>query len=146
MPADPIRRARGPAPLLLALLALLAAAPVAGQASSGTTVVYEREVFQYPRAGRPDPFRSLLLDGDLGIRIEDLALRGVLHHDDPSQSVAVVTLRGSDRRIQLRIGERVGPLRVLAIHPERVEIVLEELGVARRETLEIQRPRSGGGQ
>jgi hypothetical protein len=103
-------------------------------------IVYEREVFRYPRDGRADPFRSLLLDDDLGIRVEDLTLRGTVHHPDPSLSVAIMTLTGSDRRIQARIGERVGPMRVLAIYPDRVDIVIEELGVARRETLRIIRP------
>jgi hypothetical protein len=103
-------------------------------------IVYEREVFSYARLGRPDPFRSLLLDDDLGIRVEDLTLRGTVHHPDPSLSVAIMTQEGSDRRIQARIGERVGPMRVLAIYPDRVDIVIEELGVARRETLRIVRP------
>jgi hypothetical protein len=112
---------------------------------SEATTVYEREVFQYSRASRPDPFRSLLLEGDIGIRMEDLGLRGVVHHDDPSRSVAVLSQRGTARRIQARIGERVGPLRVVAIYPDRVDIVVEELGVARHETLRIERTPAGGG-
>jgi hypothetical protein len=120
------------------------AAPATVEAQQGAEdsfeVVYEREVFSYQAAGRSDPFRSLLLDGDLGIRIEDLTLRGVVHHPDPSRSIAILTQEGSDRKIQARIGERVGPLRILSISPEQVEIVIEELGVARRETLRIVRP------
>ena len=107
------------------------------------TVVYEREVFTYPAAARPDPFRSLLLEGDLGIRIEDLTLRGVVYHADPSRSVAIMTQAGTNRRIQARVGESVGPLRILGIYPDRVEIVIEELGVARRETLRLVAPEPG---
>lgn len=129
---------------LSALGVLIGAAPVAAQQAPGTNVIYEREVFQYPGGGRPDPFRSLL-DAELGVRIEDLTLRGVVYHPDPSQSVAVLAQRGSDRRIQARIGQRVGTLRVLAIHPDRVELVVEELGVSRRETLRIVRPQPAGG-
>ncbi|MEX2572139.1 MAG: hypothetical protein WD737_12635 [Gemmatimonadota bacterium] len=130
-------------PSLLILPLILFLAPESARAQAGTDVLYEREVFEYPRGARPDPFRSLLLEGDLGIRAEDLMLRGVVHHEDPSRSIAVLTVEGTDRRIQARVGERVGPLRVLAIYPDRVEIVIEELGVARRETLRIVRPEPG---
>lgn len=119
--------------------------PAEGQGGGEGTVIYEREVFQYTASGRPDPFRSLLNDAELGIRVEDLTLRGIVYHSDPSQSVAVLTQVGSDRRIRARVGERVGSLRILAIYPDRVEIVVEELGVARRETLRIQRVDNNGG-
>lgn len=106
-------------------------------------VIYEREVFQYTAGGRPDPFRSLLLEGELGIRPEDLTLRGVLIDPVASRSVAVLSQKGSERRIQLRVGERIGAIRLLSIQPDRVEIVVEELGVSRRETLRLVRPQPG---
>lgn len=138
-------RVRG-ALLGLGMIAGIAfAMPLSGQVVADPTVVYEREVFTYSAAGRPDPFRSLLDDAELGIRLEDLTLRGIVHHRDPSQSVAVLTQAGSDRRIRARVGERVGALRILAIYPDRVDLVVEELGVARRETLRIVRPDAGGG-
>lgn len=121
------------------------AMPLSGQVVADTTIIYEREVFTYSSAGRPDPFRSLLDDAEMGIRLEDLTLRGIVHHRDPSQSVAVLTQAGSDRRVRARVGERVGALRILAIYPDRVDLVVEELGVARRETLRIVRPAAGGG-
>jgi hypothetical protein len=121
----------------------VAARPISAGQGLIETVVYEREVFTYPAAARPDPFRSLLLDGDLGIRIEDLTLRGVVYHPDQSRSVAIMTQAGTNRRIQARVGESVGPLRILGIYPERVEIVIEELGVARRETLRLVAPEPG---
>jgi hypothetical protein len=120
-------------------LPLLLAPPIAAQAADGA-LVYEREVYRYAGAYRPDPFRSLLRQGDLGVRIEDLSLRGVVHHPDPEFSVAVLAQRGTDRRIQARVGERVGTLRLMAILPDRVEVVVEELGVLRRVTLFIENP------
>lgn len=117
-----------------------------GPVPPSVNVIYEREVFRYQGAGRPDPFRSLLLDGNLGVRVEDLSLRGVVYHPDPSRSVAVLAQRGSTERIQARVGERVGTLRILSIQPERVEVVVEELGVSRRETLTIERPEPGATQ
>ena len=119
-------------------------APDVDEADS--TVVYEREVFDYDSTGRADPFRSLLSDAEMGVRVEDLTLRGVVYHTDPSQSVAVLSQQGSDRRIRARVGERVGSLRIVAIQPDRVDIIVEELGVARRETLRIVRPTNGGGR
>jgi hypothetical protein len=106
-------------------------------------VIYEREVFQYTAGGRPDPFRSLLLEGELGVRPEDLTLRGVLIDPVATRSVAILSQTGSERRIQLRVGERIGPIRILSIEPDRVEIVAEELGVSRRETLRLVRPQPG---
>ena len=106
-------------------------------------VIYEREVFQYSAGARPDPFRSLLLGGELGVRPEDLSLRGVLIDPVAARSVAVLSQTGSDQRIQLRVGERVGAIRLLSIQPDRVEIVVEELGVSRRETLRLVRPQPG---
>ena len=130
--------------LLAGALVLLAGNAGAQQRSvEGFEVLHEREVFDYDAAGRRDPFRSLLLDGELGIRIEDLTLRGVVHHADPTRSVAILTQEGSDRRIQARVGERVGTLRIVSISLEEVEIVIEELGVARREVLRIARPEPG---
>lgn len=117
--------------------------PAAAQEADNSAIVYDREVFAYNAGGRPDPFRSLLLDGDLGIRIEDLSLRGVVHHPDPSRSVAVLSQSGSSRRLQVREGERIGGMRILSIQPDRVEIVVEELGVSRRETLMLVRPEPG---
>ncbi|MEX2582612.1 MAG: hypothetical protein WD766_05040 [Gemmatimonadota bacterium] len=122
------------------LAALLPLGSAQAQQNTDVTILYDREVFEYPGGARPDPFRSLLMEGDLGIRLEDLTLRGVVHHPDPSRSVAVLSQEGSNRRIQARVGERFGSLRILAIHPDRVDIVIEELGVARRETLRIVRP------
>lgn len=103
-----------------------------------TALVYEREVFRYQRGGRPDPFRSLLTHAELGVRSEDLTLLGVIHHPDPSQSVAVLAQRGADRRVRARVGDRLGSIRIVAIRQRSIDIVVEEFGVARRETLEIR--------
>ena len=63
------------------LVALLLGTPCIGQvALDDPTETYEREVFYYDQAGRADPFRSLLEDAEMGMRLEDLSLRGVVHH------------------------------------------------------------------
>jgi hypothetical protein len=136
-----------PSRIVVVVLALfiVGVTPAGGQARDAESITYEREVFEYSRNGRPDPFRSLVRDDDLGVRIEDLELRGIVYHSDPSQSVAVLTQRDSDRRIHARIGERVGSVRIVAIRSETVDVVVEELGVARRETLRMERSPTGEG-
>jgi hypothetical protein len=128
--------------LWVACLAAVVAAPFAageagGQVGGDTVLVYDREVFRYDRGGRPDPFRSLLTNEELGVRTEDLTLLGVIFHPDPSQSVAVLARRGADRRIRARVGERLGSVRVVAINQRSIDVVVEEFGLARRERLEI---------
>ncbi len=129
----------------LALLVLMAgAAPANAQQEIQKTAVYKREFFEYTGAARQDPFRSAVRGGEVGVRMDDLSLRGIVHHSDPSRSVAFVVMGGGDRRIQARVGESVGTVRFLAIHPDRVEVAVEEMGVSRREMLRIQRPAPAG--
>jgi hypothetical protein len=116
------------------------ASPAASQtAADGMPEVYQREVFGYSGYGRVDPFKSLVRQSDLGVRLEDLALRGIVYNNDPAQSVAVLTVEGSAVRIQARTNQRVGTVRILAIRPDRVEVAVEELGVSRSETLRIEK-------
>ncbi len=122
----------------------LGVSAAAAQAPAEPAGLYEREVFQYGRAGRADPFRSLLSDPELGMRLEDLKLLGVIYHPDPALSVAVLSQTGSTRRIRGRAGDRIGGIRIVSIGPRSVDLVVEEFGVARRETLEL-RPASERG-
>jgi hypothetical protein len=127
-------------------LALLAAGlAVAWPADAQTqaeepALVYRREVFEYPRGGRPDPFRSLINPEDLGYRIEDMSLTGVIYSPSSRVSVAVLTDGVSKKRFRLRTGESVGGITVAAIYPRRVDVVVNEFGVIRRETLQLRRP------
>lgn len=133
-----------PAAVVLAALPV-GPEPLLAQGSPDTVTVYHREVFSYARAGRPDPFRSLLNSADLGVRFEDLALQGIMYHPDRARSVVVLSQRGSSRRIRARVGDRIGTIRILAIGPRAVEVVIEEFGVARRETMELTSVRVKGG-
>lgn len=127
-----------PAALVLAASTVIEARPLLAQSEPDTVTIYRREVFNYDRAGRPDPFRSLLNTADLGVRFEDLALQGVMYHPDPARSVVILSQRGAERRIRAGVGQRIGTVRIVAIAPRRVEVVIEEFGVARRETMELK--------
>lgn len=128
------------ASLTAAALGLLCwgAADLSAQTPRDSVILYQREVFEYSRSGRPDPFRSLLRDPELGLRFEDLALVGVLFDEDPAQSVAVLSQTGATRRVRARVGDRIGGIRIVAIRPRSVDVVVEEFGVLRRETLELK--------
>lgn len=131
---------------LLGALALgaVAGAPASAQ-QSDPAPVYQREVFSYDRGGRPDPFRSLLGSADLAIRIEDLRLRGVVFNPNaPASSVAVFGETGSDRRFRAKAGDRIGGIRVLVIRQKSVDVSIEELGVTRRETLQLKAEKGSG--
>lgn len=127
-----------PAAAVLAVLAMADARPLLAQEGSEEVTIYRREVFSYERAGRTDPFRSLLNSAALGLRFEDLTLQGIMYHPDPSRSVVVLGQRGSERRLRARVGERIGAVRILAIGPRSVEVVIEEFGVARRESMQLK--------
>ena len=124
---------------------LLGATPVVAQQPRSSVVQYDRELFQYSRDGRADPFRSLLQDPQLGLRLEDLALVGVLHDRDPARSVAILAQKGSTRRLRVKIGERIGTVRILAIAPQSVDVLVEEFGVTRREQLALKTSGEKGG-
>lgn len=108
-------------------------------------MVYQREVFRYDRTGRPDPFRSLLTAEELGYRIEDMLLSGVIYSPDARRSVAVLSDAVSGRRFRLRVGERIGGITVTSIQPRKVEVVVNEFGVIRRESLQLKRPEPSRG-
>jgi hypothetical protein len=150
-----------PALLALALAAggpagaqAAAARPAAAPAPAAATLpegeVYRREVFRYPAAGgRPDPFQPLLRGEEIGVRVQDLKLVGIVYSGDPRASVATFTLPDSAQRVRLRVGQRLGSVTVLSIQPRRVDVREDEMGVSRVYQLELQRaPRPGaaGGQ
>jgi hypothetical protein len=152
---------RAPERILLAAAALaLLAAPLGAQqpaparpaanapaeaAAPGVALpeddVYRREVFRYQAGGRPDPFRPLLTGDDMGVRVQDLRLIGIIHSSNPRASVAVFTLPGDSARVRLRPGQRLGAVTVLAVHPRRVDVREDALGVSRTYSLELQRTR-----
>lgn len=124
--------------LLFVLLVAASPAAAAAQEPTDTALTYRREVFEYRRDERPDPFRSLLRGTDLGVRLEDLTLTGVVYSSDPRRSVAVLTRRGVDRPIRARVGDRIGGLQVAAIGPRSVDVVIEEFGIVRRATIALK--------
>jgi hypothetical protein len=126
--------------LALGLAAPAAAQPAAPADSAVRPIEgYRREVFRYQRGGRPDPFQPLLSAADLGYRVEDLRLASIVYSPNPRQSIAVFTVGDSAGRHRLRTGQRLGSITVLAIYPRRVDVQVNDFGVARVQSLTFQR-------
>jgi hypothetical protein len=116
-----------------------AGAPAAPQAPPRDTIVptvMMREVFDYSREGRRDPFISLLSTTDLRPTLSDLRLLMTVV-DEPGRSVALVS-NGFDKKNPqrtLRVGDRLGRMVVTSIRADVVLFTIEEFGMNRRDSL-----------
>ena len=98
--------------------------------------VMMREVYDYSREGRRDPFISLLTTTDLRPTLSDLRLLMTVV-DEPGRSVALVS-NGFDKKNPqrtLRVGDRLGRMRVSSIRSDVVVFTIEEFGMNRRDSL-----------
>jgi hypothetical protein len=165
--------------MLLALLPLLVVADVATaqeeapvdgvltaeQASSArpaqhprsTDLVFEREVFDYPRFTRRNPFVALVAS-EGGPRYEQIQLRGIIYSDDPGESVALLGIgtvaeqgggaqaastSGTSRSRRVRVGGTWGNVRVLEIRRTEILVEVEEFGLTEQRTMRMP-PRGQG--
>lgn len=148
------------------------APPAGGPPVADTTELrLEREVFTYPQFARRNPFRPLLGD-DAGPRFEDLRLLAVILDEVPSQSVALLGIGQSAilrpdsvvvevgeevedpgieltrptraRTQRMRVGDRWGNVRIVAIERNRVLVDVTEFGLTDRRELLLRRPAEGG--
>ncbi len=96
--------------------------------------VLMREVFDYNRDGRRDPFISLLSTTDLRPTLSDLKLLMTVV-DEPGRSVALVQDGYERKQKTLRVGSRLGRMRVSSIRSDAVVFTIEEFGMNRRDSL-----------
>ena len=123
--------------------------PQPAQPPAETELVFEREVFQYPSFTRLNPFVPLD-DGNAGPRFEQLSVIGIMYSENQASSVAVLSTGGvsvaadgtispvTGEAFYLKVGQRVGNVTVVEIHPERVVVDVEEFGLVDRRTLVFQ--------
>jgi hypothetical protein len=97
-------------------------------------LVLMREVFDYNRDGRRDPFISLLSTTELRPTLGDLKLLMTVV-DEPGRSVALVQDGYERKQKTLRVGSRVGRMRVSSIRSDAVVFTIEEFGTNRRDSL-----------
>lgn len=130
--------------------------PAPPQGQQPTALVFEREVFEYPRVPRRNPFRPLVA-GEQGPRFEQLRLMGILHADDPTLSVAVlgtsaVTVApdgssvsvGQGESWPLRVGQSTGNVRVIEIRTDQVVVEVVEYGITEQKIMQLETRRLGG--
>lgn len=136
------------------------ATAVAAAAANGgeqAELAFEREVFTYPSFTRRNPFQTLLAGEDAGPRWEGMRLEGILHDSDPQYSIAIVSSGragaqagggsaggASGQTARLRVGQRWGNIRVLAIHPDNILIEVEEFGLTEQRTMRLPARGQGG--
>ncbi|MEO5509099.1 MAG: hypothetical protein ABIV28_04610 [Longimicrobiales bacterium] len=134
-----------------ALLLIVLAVPVIAQTpatpsitppSAPPTLVFEREVFDYPIAGRRDPFRPLNSNDTSGPLFTELTITGIVYMADSSRSIATfVDL--NQKQYRMRRGDRVGNAMVQFIDKTRVVFSIEEFGMKRQESLMMSQPGQG---
>jgi hypothetical protein len=99
-------------------------------------VGFRREAFKYERSGRRDPFLSLLHSHDLRPMINDLKLVAVLY-DPVGRSWAVMRDMTTNEQYRVKVGQQLGRMRVIQIHPKSVTFTIEEIGFSRQQTLAL---------
>ena len=98
-----------------------------------------RETFSYSGASR-DPFVSLVDLPSEGPEFANLQLVAI--YQDlryAGNSIAVVRDKGANKRYSVRVGDRMGRLKVAQIRQRDVVITIEDLGFERQETLSLRR-------
>jgi len=114
--------------------------------ATGTTAVtekaaatFERETFRYERAGRRDPFLSLMNSDDLRPLITELRVTSIAY-SAKGGSVAILRDLGTKEQYRVRVGESLGRMRVAKINKRSIVFTIEEFGFSRQETLALNDP------
>ncbi len=117
-----------------------------GDEPSSQSTALNREVFSY-RGSVRDPFRSLMSATDANLRpfFEDLRLVSVQYDGSvPARSVAILRDTTLNDRYTIKVGDRLGRLRVTEIRPGQVIFTRQNLGVSEQVLLETRRRGQGG--
>jgi hypothetical protein len=107
---------------------------VAATDTAGPPPSILREVYDYARDGRRDPFVSLLTTTDLRPTMSDLRLTSILVAGGGT-SIAVLRDVGTNAQYRVRVGSTLGRMRVTAIRPRTVLLTIDEFGTSRQDSL-----------
>lgn len=133
----------------LVILPEMASGQDTGPPPAGDSLVFEREVFEYPEYERRNPFAALLSAAEGGPRFERLRLLGIVYSDDPRMSLVTFTdgAAEGERRpsFRVRVGDRIGNSVVLEILPRSVVLEVDDFGLTERRVLEIRSRIQGQG-
>ena len=115
------------------------ATSVAQRGAKGEVTFY-REQFAYDDGGRRDPFYSLFASGDLRPVLADLRLVAVIYDPTGRNSVAILREGSTKDQYRVKVGQMLGRMRVTAILPKQINVVIDEFGYSRQESLALIDP------
>jgi hypothetical protein len=110
---------------------------VTNDTALGKPLIIMREVFSYDEAGRRDPFLSLLTTTDLRPTLSDLKIIATVV-DEPGRSVALLQDRNAGKQVSVRVGSKLGRMRVASIRPNVVVFTIDEFGTTRLDSLQLR--------
>src|SRR5262249_12110916 len=89
--------------------------------------------------GSRDPFVSLLTTARTGPELPDLSLVGIYYDTrTPGNSVVVLRERITNKRYSVKMGDRLGRMRVTDVRPRTVTFSIDDFGTERQETLTLK--------
>ncbi len=98
-----------------------------------------RETFAY-QGGPRDPFNSLISGASSGPELADLQLVGVYEDlDNPANTVVILREKVGSKRHKMRVGDRIGRLRLVQIRSRDAVFMIQDLGYERQETLSLRK-------
>ncbi len=124
--------------------AVASVTPEGVKRDSAGNVIFAREVFNYPSAGRRDPFSSLIETGDIRPMLADLQVVAITVGQSDRNSIATLKDVSSNEIYRVRVGSVFGRMRVVAIRQREVVVAIDEFGNTRQETLSINVSVGGG--
>lgn len=150
--------------ILVGFVVLAAPAVVEGQSAPPqrpgdvqTELVLRREIFRYPAFARRNPFVPVEAVAEGEVSAAELRLIGVLLDTDPSRSVAILgtsqasvtpegtLIRGGEGESwYMKVGDSLGNITLVEIHPDRVVVDVQEFGLTDRITIMLETGNPGG--
>lgn len=97
-----------------------------------------REVFEYAKDGRRDPFVSLLTTSELRPTMSDLRLTSIVVDHSGRNSLATLRDVASNARYTVHVGSTLGRMRVNSIRGSTVVLTIDEFGTTRQDSLVLR--------
>jgi hypothetical protein len=114
------------------------AAPATPADTAGPPPSILREVFDYSKDGRRDPFVSLLTTSELRPTISDLRVTSIIYDNSGRNSLATMRDLATNTRYTVKVGSTLGRMRVSAIRPLTVLLTIDEFGTTRQDSIVLR--------
>jgi hypothetical protein len=108
--------------------------------TSAMPVEIMREVYQYDRDARRDPFNSLLNTSELRPTMSDLRLTTIIYDATGRHSLAVLRNILTNEQYRVAPGATLGRMQVTSIRPKSIFFTIDEFGTNRQDSLVLTDP------